>query len=64
MTVAIVLDVPGVTEAPIVVAQGILATPLQLGNLLQVVPPSEPRAVRLNVGVADDDCTWEDAEWQ
>jgi hypothetical protein len=40
MAVALVLDLPGVTEAQYATARGILGTALQPGNLVHVAGPT------------------------
>jgi hypothetical protein len=60
MTVAMIVEVPGVTEEPNVTVWRMLGAPLHLGNLVPVVPPAAP----LIVDAADGEPTWEDAAWQ
>ena len=60
MTVAMIVAVPGATEAPNVTAWRMLGAPLHLGNLVQVVPPAAPPIV----DASDGEPTWEDAAWQ
>jgi hypothetical protein len=64
MTVAMILEVPGVAEAQYAIARRMLGAALQLGNLVPVVPPAAPAAAPLEGDAAAGDPTWEDAAWQ
>jgi hypothetical protein len=61
MSVAMILDLPGVSEAQYAIARGMLGAAMQPGNLFLVVPPA---AAPLVADAEDGDPTWEDAEWQ
>ena len=63
MTVAMILDLPAVTETQYVTARRMLGAALQPGCLVHVVTPAEP-AAPLVADAADGDATWEDAEWR
>jgi hypothetical protein len=64
MTVAMMVEVPGTTEAQAATARRMLGAALQLGNLVHVAPPAAPAAAPLVADAADGEPTWEDAEWQ
>jgi hypothetical protein len=64
MTVAMILELPGVPASQHAIARGLLGAALQLGDSVHIVPPAKPAAAPLVADAADGDPTWEDAEWQ
>jgi len=64
MTLAMIVNVPGVTEAPGVTAWRMLGAPLHLVTLGRVVPAAAPAAATSGAAAADGEPTWEDAAWQ